>query len=329
MFDILSLAASNLTSPVVLFFVLGFAAALVRSNLALPEPVAKALSIYLMMAIGFKGGAAVADYGVGADLILALVAGAILSAFLPLIAFALLSGMSRLPQVDRAAVAAHYGSISIVTLVAATDSVTRLGQDYEGFIVAVAAVMETPAILVGLWLANRGRSVDTSDQLVSRDQFLREIFLNSSVVILIGAFIIGFITGPAGLKEIEPLIVDPFKGLLCLFLLDMGAIAGRGLLKGGRDLSAPVIGFGLIMPLVGATVALPVAWAIGLSAGGAALFVTLAASASYIAVPAALRMALPEARPAISLTLSLAVTFPFNLTIGIPLYQVMSNWIIG
>ncbi|WP_306030322.1 sodium-dependent bicarbonate transport family permease [Stappia sp. MMSF_3263] len=324
--DTLAIALSNLGSPMVLFFALGAAAALARSDLALPEAVAKALALYLMLAIGFKGGVGVAAHGLDFGLVVTLAAGAVLSAFVPLVAFVLLSWMSSLPRVDRAAVAGHYGSISIVTLVAASESVQGLGLAYEGYIVAVAAVMETPAILVALWLASRGdgRRPAEADQ---GSGLFREIALNGSVVVLIGAFVIGMITGEKGLADIAPFIVDPFKGILCLFLLDMGVIAGRGLRAGYRSMTPGVIGFGLLMPLVGAAIATPFAWLCGLSAGGAALLITLTASASYIAVPAAMRIALPEARPAVYLTLSLGITFPFNLTLGIPLYAAIGQLI--
>lgn len=321
----LSLAAESLLSPMVLFFALGLAASLARSSLAVPESVARALALYLMLAIGFKGGAGVAAHGIDGRLAAVLVAGGLLSAAIPMVAFALLRAMTRLPAVDAAALAAHYGSISIVTFVAATQALTARGVAYEGYLVAVAAVMETPAILAALWLASRygGRSngLDTG--------FWREIVLNGSVVVLIGAFAIGWITGEEGLAQIAPFVVDPFLGVLCLFLLDMGVVAGRGLREGGRLLSAPVIAFGLVMPLIGAALAALVSLPLGLSAGGTALLLTLAASASYIAVPAAMRVALPEARPAIYLTLSLGVTFPFNLIVGIPLYAAAGRIIAG
>lgn len=321
----LSLAAESLLSPMVLFFALGLAASLARSSLAVPESVARALALYLMLAIGFKGGAGVAAHGIDGRLAAVLVAGGLLSAAIPMVAFALLRAMTRLPAVDAAALAAHYGSISIVTFVAATQALTARGVPYEGYLVAVAAVMETPAILAALWLASRygGRSngLDTG--------FWREIVLNGSVVVLIGAFAIGWITGEEGLAQIAPFVVDPFLGVLCLFLLDMGVVAGRGLREGGRLLSAPVIAFGLVMPLIGAALAALVSLPLGLSAGGTALLLTLAASASYIAVPAAMRVALPEARPAIYLTLSLGVTFPFNLIVGIPLYAAAGRIIAG
>jgi uncharacterized protein len=319
-----ALASANLLSPPVLFFVLGFAGAFAGSNLTLPEPVAKTLSIYLMLAIGFKGGAAAAAHGLGADLMIALVSGAILSAFIPVVAYGLLGAVAKLPVVDRAAVAAHYGSISIVTFVAATAAMRTVGLEYEGFLVAVAAVMETPAILVALFIASRA-----SGRKSEKGEVLSEVFLNSSIVVLTGAFIIGAITGEAGLKDIDGFITVPFKGVLCLFLLDMGAVAGRGVRTGWQGMSAGLVAFALIMPFVSALIALPFGLMSGLSTGGIAVLMTLAASASYIAVPAAMRLALPEARPAIYLTLSLGITFPMNLTLGIPIYTAIARFVAG
>lgn len=311
--SIFDLAADNLTSPMILFFALGLAAALARSDLNVPEAIAKGLSLYLLLAIGFKGGAAVAAHGVDLKLALALIAGVVLSAFMPLIAFRALALTTGLSRIDAAAISAHYGSISIVTFLAATQALMSSGSEPEGYMVAVAAAMETPAIITALWLANKGSgSVDRGA--------LREIFLNGSIVVLTGSFVIGWMTGPQGLDSIAAFIVAPFKGVLCLFLLDMGLIAGRGLREGSKNLTPPVIIFGLYMPLIGALLGLAAGSLIGLSVGGTALLATLAASASYIAVPAAMRLALPEAKPSLYLPLSLGVTFPFNLTVGIPLY---------
>jgi hypothetical protein len=314
----LELAAANLVSPMVLFFVLGLAATLARADLSIPEAIAKAMSLYLMMAIGFKGGAGVAQHGLDATLIAAILAGIVLSAVIPLIAFRLLMMSTGLPRVDAAAVAAHYGSISIVTFLAATQALEATGVAYDGYMVAVAAAMETPAIIAALWLAKTGESrMDNAT--------LREVILNGSIVMLIGSFLIGLVTGSDGLTSIAPFIVDPFKGILCLFLLDMGIIAGRGLREGHKNLTLPVVLFGLYMPLIGGALGALAAWLAGLSIGSTALMIVLAASASYIAVPAALRLALPEARPAIYLPLSLGVTFPFNLTLGIPLYLAIAT----
>lgn len=328
--QMLSLAAGNLLSPIILSFALGVAASLARSDLSIPEAAAKALSIYLLFAIGFKGGVSVASHGVDLTLGLSLLAGVVLSAVLPLVAFGLLSVISSLSRVDAAAVAAHYGSISIVTFVAATSVLESGGILYEGYMVAVAAAMEAPAIISALWLISRGKSAAGGPAEGNMDSGLwREILLNGSIVLLIGAFLIGWITGEQGLAEIDSFIVAPFKGVLCLFLLDMGLVAGRGLREGGKVLGRGVLAFGILMPVVGSIFGLGAGLALGLSTGGVALFMVLSASASYIAVPAAMRVALPEANPSIYLTLSLGVTFPFNLTLGIPLYVAVASALSG
>ncbi|MFK7834624.1 MAG: sodium-dependent bicarbonate transport family permease [Sulfitobacter sp.] len=324
--QLLSLAAENLISPIILSFVLGVAASLARSDLSIPEAVAKGLSIYLLFAIGFKGGVSVAAHGIDGTLGLALLAGIVLSFALPMIAFALLRVMTNLDRLDAAAVAAHYGSISIVTFVAGSSILESRGIGSEGYMVAVAAAMEAPAILSALWLVAKGggngaKGMDSA--------LMREIMLNGSIVLLVGSFFIGWATGEKGLAEIAPFIVSPFKGVLCLFLLDMGLVAGRGLREGGRILRPGVLAFGVLMPLVGSVLGLGFGMALGLSTGGIALFMVLSASASYIAVPAAMRVALPEANPSLYLTLSLGVTFPFNLTLGIPLYVAVAQAVSG
>jgi len=293
-----------------------------------PEAAAKALSIYLLFAIGFKGGVSVSTHGLDASLLLSLLAGLVLSFLLPFAAFALLRVMTSLSTTDAAAVAGHYGSISIVTFVAGTSVLQSQGIASEGYMVAVAAVMEAPAILSALWLAARS-SAGGADQPQGAKGLWREILLNGSIVLLVGSFAIGFLSGPQGLADIESFIVAPFKGVLCLFLLDMGLVAGRGLRASAGQLRPGLIGFGLFMPVLGSFAGLAAASLIGLSTGGTVLLMTLSASASYIAVPAAMRVALPEANPSIYLTMSLGITFPFNLTIGIPLYLTIAQAIGG
>lgn len=314
--NVLTLAGENLLSPIVLSFVLGLGAAMARSDLNFPEAIAKAMSIYLLFAIGFKGGASVSAHGVDVGLVLALLAGVVLSAALPFVAYGLLRILSRLSVTDAAAVAAHYGSISIVTYVAASSILDARGIAFEGYMVAVAAAMEAPAILSALWLISRSH---TGTNGVGHGLW-REILLNGSIVLLIGAFAIGWITGIDGQREIDPFISAPFKGVLCLFLLDMGLVAGRGL-RGARNVvGGRTLLFGILMPIIGSAFGLGAGLLLGLSLGGVVLMMVLSASASYIAVPAAMRVALPEANPAVYLTLSLGITFPFNLTLGIPLY---------
>ncbi|MBY6083221.1 sodium-dependent bicarbonate transport family permease [Ruegeria arenilitoris] len=322
--NLLSLAADNLVSPIILSFVLGLTAALARSDLTIPEAIAKAMSIYLLFAIGFKGGVSVAAHGIDATLGLSLIAGVILSALLPLVAFGLLRVLTNLDHVNAGAVAAHYGSISIVTFVAGTSVLESQGLMYEGYMVAVAAAMEAPAILSALWLISRGGGARRMDS-----DLWREIALNGSIVLLVGSFAIGWITGEDGLAEISSFVVAPFKGVLCLFLLDMGIVAGRGLRAGRGLITMGLLGFGVLMPLIGAGAGLVAALLLGLSTGGAVLLMVLGASASYIAVPAAMRVAVPEANPSIYLTLSLGVTFPFNLALGLPIYVSVARAVTG
>jgi hypothetical protein len=321
----LALAATNLGSPAILSFALGLGAALLRSDLSVPEAAAKAISIYLLFSIGLKGGVAVAAHGVEGRLLLALLAGVVLSLGLPVLAFGLLTAMTRLTRLDRAAVAAHYGSISIVTFVAATSMLETRGIAAEGYMVAVAAAMEAPAIVTALWLAGRQRAEGGGGE----PGLWREVLLNGSIVLLVGSFAIGAATGEAGLARVAPFVVDPFQGVLCLFLLDMGLVAGRGFRDRRGGVGAGAVAFGLVMPPLGAGLGLGAALLVGLSPGGAALLMTLAASASYIAVPAAMRVALPAADPAVSLTLSLGVTFPFNLVVGLPLYLWAALAVVG
>lgn len=323
--QILSLAASNLISPIILSFVLGVVAALARSDLSVPEAVAKGMSIYLLFAIGFKGGVSVADYGVDAKLALSLLAGIALSFLLPIVAFGLIRTLSGLGRLDAAAVAAHYGSISIVTFVAGSSMLESAGLTAEGYMVAVAAAMEAPAILSALWLISRGGE---GERRMDGD-LMREILFNGSIVLLVGAFLIGCATGQEGLAKIDSFIVAPFQGVLCLFLLDMGLVAGRGLQQSRGVLRAGLLAFGVMMPIIGSGIGLATGIVLGLSTGGVMLMMVLSASASYIAVPAAMRVALPEANPSIYLTLSLGVTFPFNLTLGLPLYLALATAATG
>ncbi|MFA9231345.1 MAG: sodium-dependent bicarbonate transport family permease [Microgenomates group bacterium] len=324
MTEIFSLAGQNLLTPMILSFVLGLFASIARSELSVPEAAAKMMSLYLLFAIGFKGGVAVAGHGIDGHLLAAMAGGIALSFLLPFLAFALLRMSTGLSALDAAAVAAHYGSISIVTFVTATSVLSAQGIASEGYMVAVAAAMEAPAIVSALWLVARSGAGVRMDA-----RLWHEILLNGSIVLLVGAFLIGAVTGEAGMDRISAFVVAPFQGVLCLFLLDMGLVAGRGL-RGARGvITLGAVGFGVVMPILGAVAGLAVALIIGLSPGGAALMMTLAASASYIAVPAAMRVALPEANPSISLTLSLGITFPFNLTVGIPTYVAVATAIIG
>ncbi len=324
MITALEIARDNLISPMVLFFLLGVLAAALKSDLAIPEPISKALSLYLVTAIGFNGGVELSHFGLSASILLAIFCAIALSFGLPVLAYALARRLTCLDRINAAATAAHYGSVSVVTFVAASAFLTANGHSYEGFLVALLAAMETPAILSGLLLAGKtGQS--------EADKFrrtAREVILSGSIVLILGAFMIGFATGDRGLAVMAPLIKDPYKAVLAIFLLDMGLLVGariRDFLKMGPAL----IAFGVYMPIIGASIGLTTAYILGLSLGGSTLFAVLAASASYIVVPAAMRQALPQANPAIYVTLSLSVTFPFNLLIGIPTYYACARLMLG
>jgi len=323
-------ALTIFTSPVILFFILGMIAAAVRSDLAIPEPFAKAMSIYLMIAIGLKGGVAVAKSGIGIEIATAMAIGALLSFLIPFHVAAILRHFGRLDAVNAGAVAAHYGSVSVVTFVTAGEILALQGTPIPGYMVAVLAVMETPAILSGLLLARRGLSAaarhDNAPE--ERGELIREVFLNASVVLLIGSFIIGAIAGPEGFGEVKPVFDTGFKGVLCLFLLDMGLLAARRL-RESRALTWRLAFLALAFPLLNGTLGTMAAVLAGLDTGSAAALGILCASASYIAVPAAMRMALPQADPGIYLAMSLSITFPFNILFGIGLVASLARALTG
>ncbi|UYN96152.1 MAG: sodium-dependent bicarbonate transport family permease [Enhydrobacter sp.] len=318
MVEILSLAGANLLSPMVLCFVLGAVAAAIRSDLEIPEAIAKGLAIYLMLAIGMKGGLALAKSGAD-NVLAAFMAALALSFSLPLLAYGALRALRAVGPVDAAAVAAHYGSVSVVTFVTAVEFIGARGAAYDGVLVAMLAAMETPAIVTGLLLARRAIGATMPQVPVRRAKLLREVLVNGSIVVLVGGFVIGWAAGPVGMKKVEPFVVDIFNGMLCLFLLDMGLVAVRQL-RSARELSPRLIAFALTLPLANGAIGVAAAQLLGFGVGSTTLLATLCASASYIAVPAAMRLALPQARPAIYVTLSLGVTFPFNIAVGIPLY---------
>ena len=312
------------TSPVILFFVLGLLAAALRSDLAIPEPLAKGMSIYLMIAIGLKGGVAMAQSGINAEVLVALALGVSASFLLPFAAYALLRGFGRLNQVNAGATAAHYGSVSVVTFVTATEILQVAAIPAAGYMVAVMAAMETPAILSGLYLARRGQNRATAGD----GSLVHEVFLNASVVLLLGSFAIGWIAGPDGFSDVSPLFEAGFRGVLCLFLLDMGLIAARRLMN-ARGVTWRLVALAVLMPLVAGVLGVLAATGAGLPVGSAAAFGVLVASASYIAVPAAMRLALPEADPGIYLTMSLSITFPFNVLVNIGLLTAFARLLAG
>lgn len=314
----------TLTSPIILFFALGMLAGFARSDLAIPEALAKGMAIYLMAAIGLKGGVEVSKSGLTDALLLAGAAGMALSFLLPLPAFAALRTFGRIGPVDAAAVATHYGSVSLVTFITANEMLKGAGLPAAGFMVAVLALMETPAIVTGLLLARRRRK-DNADEAAPRGLW-HEVLLNASVVLLVGAFVIGLIAGDEGFAPVKPVFDGGYKGILCLFLLDMGLIASRRL-RETRALTARLALLAIGLPLVNGMIGVIVGTTLGLDAGTAAMLGVLAASASYIAVPAAMRLALPEADPGIYLAMSLGISFPFNVVVNIALIASVARMI--
>lgn len=307
--------------PVVLFFVLGVMAGLLRSDLKIPGAVYEALSIYVLLAIGLKGGVELAKYPIG-DLIgkgLVIVA---VGAMIPFIAFPVLRFLGRMSRADSASIAAHYGSVSVVTF---SVGITLLGQekiDYEGYLIVFLVLLEMPALVIGVILARYG--VGT----VRWGKLLHEVFFGKSIYLLTGGLIIGYVAGPEGIKPLDRLFFDLFKGVLAFFLLEMGLVASVRIAS-LRQYGAFLAGFAVLMPLVSATLGTVTGWLLGFSIGGTFLLATLFASASYIAAPAAMRIAVPEANPALSIGASLGMTFPFNIFLGIPIYLWMARTIHG
>jgi hypothetical protein len=288
-----------------------------------PEAVAKGMSLYLMAAIGLKGGVQVAESGFTADMLAAALAGVALSFVLPLPAFAALRRFGRLDAVNAGAVAAHYGSVSVVTFVAGMELLAAGGLRPAGHMVAVLALMETPAIVVGLLLARRRGDAGAR----AGNGLLHETLLNGSVVLLMGSFAIGFVVGKDGAAPIAPVFDTAFRGVLCLFLLDMGLVAARRL-RDARALTPRLAALAVLLPVANGTAGVLVAGLAGLDTASAAALGILAGSASYIAVPAAMRLALPQADPGLYLAMSLAVSFPFNIAAGIPFYTLLATRLI-
>lgn len=339
------MSVSNLLIPAVLFFALGFIARVIKSDLRFPPDLAKALSIYLLMAIGLHGGYELAK----ADLLTALNAimwALILGFTLPIIGYIALVLTRKVSPMDAAAISAHYGSVSAGTFLTAIAYLDSLALEYETYPLIMLAVMESPAIVVGLILAAKARqSLESKEAAASPagatkpktengesggfGELLRDAFTNGSVVVLIGSMIIGAIAAPSGMQKLYPFINDIFMGILCLFLFDMGMVAARRI--GDFRRVGWVLGlFGVVMPLFGGMVGAYIGSSIlGFSIGGATLVAVLGASASYIAVPPAMRLAVPEANPSFYLTLSLGITFPFNVIVGIPLYHSVAQALAG
>jgi len=305
--------------PVVLFFVLGVAAGLLRSDLKIPGSIYEALSIFILLAIGLKGGVEMSKHAVvdllGAGLVIVLV-----GAIIPLVAFPVLRYLGRMNRADSASIAAHYGSVSVVTF---SVGITMLGQeklDFEGYLIVFLVLLEMPALVIGVILARHGQGT------VRWGKLLHEVFFGKSIYLLAGGLVIGFVAGSEGIKPLDKLFFDLFKGVLALFLLEMGLVASSRI-AALREYGAFLAGFAVLMPIFSATLGTLTGWMLGFSVGGTFLLATLYASASYIAAPAAMRIAVPEANPALSIGASLGMTFPFNIFLGIPIYLWMARFI--
>ena len=326
----------NLVDPAILFFVVGVLAGLVRSNLEIPPAISRFLSMYLLMALGLKGGFALAASGLNAQVVAGLGLAVLLAVVVPLIGYTLLRRW--VSGFDAAALAATYGSVSAVTFITATGHLDKIGLPYGGHMAAAMALMESPAIVLAVLMANRLRQQQTAPvgavvlsggaaalagppggAPTDWRKLLHESFTDGSQLLLIGAMAVGLMTGEAGREAMQPFSGDLFKGMLAFFLLDMGLMAARNL-PGLRGRSPVLLAYGVLAPLLHAALAWGLARTVGLPPGDTALLMTLAASASYIAVPAVVRYAIPEANPSLYFGLSLGLTFPLNLLLGIPLY---------
>ena len=323
-------------SPPVLFFFLGVIAVLVHSSIAIPKAATKLLSLYLLWAIGFKGGVELVASGFTVDAAKATVLGIALSTVVPLLAYLALRRI--VAGRDAAAIAACYGSVSVVTFLTACTALDQSGTPFSGHMVAVMALMESPAIVVALLLLNLDKGATRADPTAGAaesaarataspgiSKLLHESLLNGPVLLLLGSIVVGVLTGQRGYEAFKPLCTDAFPGALAFFLLDLGILAA----KRTRDvLRAPklLLAFAVVGPLVNAALAIVASKALNIREGDAILMAVLAASASYIAAPAALRLAIPKANPALYVSLSLGVTFPLNIIVGIPLYSALVRW---
>lgn len=327
--DILTILLQNITSPPILFFVLGIVAGFLKSDLDVPEQISRYFSIYLMMAIGFKGGVAIAETAEFDFTMMATIGAGVLTGFMqPFIGYALLRYTTKLDTATAAAVAAHYGSISMVTFVTAISFLEANAIFYAGYIVAVMALMEAPAILSGLFIAHRASPITMKATARAKPRLSREIFTNGAILMLTGSFLVGWASGTSGMEKMSGFLVDPFQGILSFFLLDMGLLVSRQV-NHLKAFTFKLVAFGIYMPLISGAVGLLLAVLIGMDAGTGFLFVVLVASASYIAVSAAMRLALPQAATAVYIPMTLAITFPFNISLGIPLYFYLCQYFLG
>jgi len=320
-----SLVLQNLLSAPVLFFFLGILGVLLGSDLEIPSPLPKLFSLYLLLAIGFKGGMELGRSGLGSQVLLTIGAAVLMSLLVPLTSYLVLR--TRLDTYNAAAVAASYGSISAVTFITAQSFLNVLEVSFDGFMVAALALMESPAIVVGVLLAKLNAPAEEGGEAGALvwQEVLQEAFLNGSIFLLIGSLVIGYVVAafsPAGIEKMDPFTEKLFYGALCFFLLDMGIVAAQRLRELQRT-GAFLISFALVAPLLHALVGLAIARMLNLPQGDTLLFMVLCASASYIAVPAAMRMTVPQANPSLYISTSLGLTFPFNVVVGIPLYMTL------
>jgi hypothetical protein len=315
---LLEAALTNITSIPVLAFVLGLLAVAVKSDLRLPEALYQGLSIYLLLGIGIKGGVALSEAN-ASEVALPILGTLALGVTIPVLAFWVVGRLTKLDAINRGAIAAHYGSTSLVTFSAALIFLDSQAVQYEGFVTTLLAILEIPGIVVGLMLASRGLG-----RGLNWGESLREILTSKSIVLLAGGLFLGFITAASGYQKVEPFFGGLFTGVLALFLLEMGIVAGRRL-PDVKKAGVGLVVFSLGFPLLAGTLGVFVGEVTGLSLGGSVVLGVLTASASYIAAPAAVRLALPEASPGVYLTASLGITFPFNLIFGIPIMFALGN----
>lgn len=317
--QLLSLS-SNLLSPVILMFALGLIASLLKSDLQLPEPLYKGLAIYLLLAIGLKGGIELNRTPVNEFIWPALLT-LFLGLLTPIIAYNVLRRLGRFDRVNASAIAAHYGSVSAVTFIVALAFADMAGHTPEGYMPALVAILEVPAIVVGIMIA-----YTREKRAGSWKEALHEVLTGRSILLLVGGLLIGWISGPLKFEPIQPFFITGFQGALALFLLEMGIITARRL-DGLKKVGGFLIGFGILLPIFHGLLAIWLGSMVGLSLAGSAVLGAMVSSASYIAAPAAVRIALPEANPTFYLTASLGITFPFNIVFGIPLYFAFAEWI--
>ncbi len=325
---IAEILAANLLSPAVLAFLLGATATLVRSDLRVPDALYQGLSIYLLLAIGLKGGVAL-SITPASQLLLPALATLALGLLTPVTAFGVLRTIGRMDALNAGALAAHYGSVSVVTFLAAVAFAQTTGVEAEGYLPALVALLEVPAIVVGILLARLGtRGATPPGANGGWGPLLHEVLAGRSIVLLVGGLVIGWVTGPERMAPADPFFTGIFPGALALFLLEMGLVAARRL-RDLRETGFFLVIFGTLLPVVHGAAGVWVGGLAGLSAGGAAILGTMVASASYIAAPAAVRVALPEAKPSLYITAALGITFPFNLVFGIPLFFTLARILGG